>query len=105
MNDNDANLTSLLISKHFGLEQSEITHKLYKDNFNELLQNIERVVSYLLEKDMSRLLTGLYIVDVDEEQFKEIIAKSSPNDVSLNIAKLILQRELKKVEYRKKYSS
>ncbi len=103
---NDIKQSAALISKHFGIAQSEFSNESdLNPEFETLLKNLTRVISWLLEKDMERLLNGLYRIDVDEERFKTILFQSPPDQVATEVAKLIIERELKKVEYRKKYSS
>lgn len=105
MNSKDIEQSTALICKHFDLEQSEFLPNSQKEHsFDELLKEFTRIISYLLDKDMPRLLNGLYRIDVDEYEFKKTIYESEADKVSESLALLIIKRELQKVELRKKYS-
>lgn len=104
MNPDDIQQSTALISKHFGIEQSEFLPESQNYQFEELLKQLTHIISYLLDKDMTRLLNGLYRIDVNEEDFKKVLYESEPEKVSEEVARLIIDRELRKVEWRKKYS-
>ena len=71
-------------------------------NQDEFLKILTKVIRHLLDKDFERLLSGLYRIDVNENKVK--LAMTTDN-VAENIAMLIIERELQKVETRRKYSS
>lgn len=106
MSQHDDLISSLtLFEKDFQLDKSYLNletqeHMAYDQAF--LL--IMRVVEDLLTKDFNRLINVLYRIDVSEEKLKEALALSNDNPASV-ITKMILDRQLKKVETRKKYSS
>ena len=88
-----------LTNKDFNLEIPEAEVGT-KDEFLDLLT---KVVQHLLDSDFERLMNGLYRIDVDENRVKEAMAHNT--NVSREIALLIIERELQKVETRKKYRS
>jgi hypothetical protein len=70
---------------------------------------IDRLQSWLAEEirmlidgDFERLMNVLYRIDVGEDKVKTAL---SGNDPAFEIAGLIIERELKKVETRRKYGS
>ena len=69
---------------------------------DEFLKLLTRVIQHLLDKDFERLMNGLYRIDVDENKVKLAM---TTDQVAENIARLIIERELQKVETRRKYSS
>lgn len=73
-------------------------------HLHELQQRVERMVLYLLRKDLSRLLHILYRIDVDEQQVKKAMKAPSEEDVASHIAHLIIKRELQKAQTRFIYS-
>ena len=93
--------SALLISKHFDISQSEF--EVEKMNYSEFLKNLTRIINYLLEKDFQRLLNGLYRIDVSEQKVNEVLNASAPDSIAKEVAQLILERELQKVETRLKY--
>lgn len=67
---------------------------------DEFLKLLTRVIQHLLDNDFERLLNGLYRIDVDENKVKMAMAT---DNVAENIARLIIERELQKVETRRRY--
>jgi hypothetical protein len=57
----------------------------------------------LLLYDMERLLSILYRVDVRESKVKEAFVEGKPEQIAFRIAELMIERELQKVESRRKY--
>ena len=47
----------------------------------------------------------MYRIDIAENKVKSVLATSDPESISQELADLIIQRELQKVETRKKYRS
>ena len=103
MDKSKVNESVELIDKHFELDPDESKQLLDSDDFSRLEEQLSNLISFLLDNDLQRLLNGLYRIDVDEQKFKEILAYEKPEKVSLSIARLIIERELKKVETRRKY--
>lgn len=93
-----------LIRKDFNLEASEFSFEETGLSTDTLLARLDKLVAYLLEKDFGRLLQILYRIDIPEQKFKEALA-SDKGEPSFIIARLILERELQKVETRKRYRS
>ena len=63
--------------------------------YEELSDQIEPIVRYLMNTKMSRFLSLLYRIDVNEEKVSIVISKGE--SVHLQITHLILERELLKV--------
>ncbi|MFY0655082.1 MAG: hypothetical protein JXQ96_23850 [Cyclobacteriaceae bacterium] len=91
-----------LISSHFSIPQEELA--LSNNNFQSLEDKLTTVVSYLLDKDMNRLLNSLYRIDLNEQVFKKILVEETPENISRRLAREIIKRELEKVKTRAKYS-
>ena len=73
---------------------------LVLSNLDKLQEWLAREISILLDRDFQHLLNVLYRIDVSEEKVKQAFAAKYP---AFEIAGLIIERELKKVETRKKY--
>lgn len=90
----------------------EIAQKLVVKDLNIeepgiVFQNLEKLenwltgeIALLMDQDFERLMQVLYRIDVSEEKTKLAFAASNPAN---ELAKLIIERELQKVETRKKY--
>ena len=90
-----------LIKKDFQLDESfdaEVDKPL-----DRLHSFLTQVVNHMLDKDFNRLMNALYRIDVSEEKVKQILALSEPDSLAKELADLIIERELKKVEIRRKY--
>ena len=64
---------------------------------------LESLINYLLDKDFERLLMAMYRLDIDEVKFAEVLEGKSGPDIAASITDLVIERELKKIETRKKY--
>ena len=93
-----------LFEKDFQLDKDYLQLANKKDyTYDEAFISIMRVVEDLLAKDFPQLVNALYRIDVSEEKLKEALATSTDNPASV-ITKMIIERQLLKVEFRKKYS-
>ena len=102
MSENELALTTQLIVKDFSLEDTDLPEGI--SQIDELKAALKKIVSYLLDKDMSRLLMALYRIDVSETKVKQVLAVAEPEKIADSITDLIIARELQKVETRIKYS-
>lgn len=94
-----------LFEKDFQLEKSYLNLEGRKEiAYDQAFLLIMRVVEDLMTKDFKQLINVLYRIDVSEEKLKEALALSTDNPASV-ITKMILERQLQKVETRKKYST
>jgi hypothetical protein len=94
---------SALIIKDFQLESDALIDES-KLTYDSLLNRLAQIVDHLISKDFNRLLNALYRIDVSEEKLKSVLAQR-PENTSLVIARMILERELQKVASRKKNSA
>jgi len=96
-------LSYQLIQKDFQLDTEKDEEVI--TSFEALKLHLVRIVKYLLDHDMNRLLTILYRIDVGEERVKQLLATSAPDLLAENLADAIIAREKVKVAFRLKYSS
>jgi len=73
-------------------------------HLDELKEKLEKIVAYLLDNDFERLLNAMYRLDISEEKFKMALSGLSGNSISIDITELIIDREVKKLKTRAKYS-
>ncbi|SIQ49627.1 hypothetical protein [Pontibacter lucknowensis] len=71
---------------------------------NDLIQEVSRMVLYLLRHNLNQLLHILYRIDVEERKVKQAMLAASEDEVAENIARLIVERELLKAQIRFRYS-
>ncbi|MEO1051686.1 MAG: hypothetical protein AAFX87_13745 [Bacteroidota bacterium] len=102
-NSEDIRETALIIRKDFNLEEEALDDGA--SSLEELKKQLTSIINYLLDKDFQRLLNSLYRIDVSENRVKDVLSNESPDAIAPGIAELIIERELKKAETRKKYKS
>lgn len=98
----DIKTASSLIIKDFNLENDALPEL---SSIAELRNALIKIINYLLNKDLERLLLAMYRIDIAEHKVKTVLSTSDPENISYDLAELIIQRELQKVETRKKYRS
>lgn len=72
-------------------------------SMSELQLYLTQYFSRLIKDDFQRLISILYKIDVDENKLKTILREQKGQDTSDIIAKLVIERQLKKIETRRKY--
>ena len=92
-----------LIQKDLDLVSHEI-NTLNSPGIEELKRYLESAISELLDKDFNKLLNALYRMDVSEQKATEILHKSPQEQMAQELAAIIIERQLQKVETRRKYS-
>ena len=70
------------------------------ESIPKLEQAVAHAVLQLLQHDLNRLLNILYRVDVDERQVKQAMKAPTQDEVALQVARLIIKRELQKAQTR-----
>lgn len=73
--------------------------------YKALLEKVTWVISYLIEKDFEKLLWLLYKVDVSEKKIKQTLDGLVDGDVAEILAKMVIEREVKKAETRLAYKN
>jgi len=69
-----------------------------------ILELLALRVEYLLEHNLDRLMSALYILDVPEDQFGEALAPGHEVKPARRLAEAILDREIARVNTRRRYS-
>ncbi|MCB0516010.1 MAG: hypothetical protein R2798_02695 [Chitinophagales bacterium] len=103
MNNNELlQPTAALIVKSLHLDDNTFADV---DAFEALRQRVRSVVENMLEHDPQRFINMLYIMDISEKKVAEVLRapKQENDDVYLQLADVIIARELKKVETRLAY--
>jgi hypothetical protein len=100
----DKNITrvSELIIRDLNLEREKSILEI--EHLDELREKLEKIIAYLLDNDFERLLNAMYRLDIDEEKFKIVVSGLSGKSVSKEITELIIDREVRKLKTRAKYS-
>ncbi len=83
------------------LELPEASEQLGEE---EAIGLLAKAVSLLLDRDFERMLQICYRVDLSENLLKKILNESKPENVSLDLATALWERQKQKVEFRRRYS-
>lgn len=71
----------------------------------ELLEKLSFAVAHLLQTNTQKLFGILYRHDINENLLRQALLADDSRQIAENIAKLVLEREKQKLEFRRKYQS
>lgn len=100
MDDHSSNRLSSMIVLAFGLDPHS---EAMRGDEDAQKSELERIINYLLDHDMERLLQVLYRIDVHEEKVKEVMTTYAVEELAAELAQLVIERLRQKVYYRNKY--
>lgn len=81
--------------------QNELSTGLHHPaNDEELLTQVQQIVSELIMHDFSKLVNILYRVDVSERLLKQLLKANTDKDAASIIARLIVERQKEKIKTR-----
>lgn len=70
---------------------------------DEMRHQLATHINYLINHDFEKLVFSLYRIDVDEARMRALLAKKDGEDAAFLISDLIIERQLQKIESRKKF--
>ena len=76
---------------------SELPQDISEEN---LLQRLSEFINHLIQTNFQQLVLILYRVDVSENKLKQLLQKDSDEDAAVIISKLIIEREIQKINSR-----
>jgi len=83
----------------------EFPEVLEKYSENDLANHLAIYINELIDKDFNKLINLLYRIDISEQKLKIALQNEDKTiSSSKTIAKLIIERQLQKLEFRKKFS-
>ncbi len=85
------------------LSKSELGVLVIQHSYDSIKDAISNRVNELINADFSRLVFILYRLDIPEKKLKEALETSSNTPASDTIADMIINRQMQKIESRKKY--
>ena len=100
MNTEQFSQTQALIAQDFELEnQSENLSE------QELLDLLTEQIAYMIEHRMEHLLSLMYRLDIDEAKVNFALSPLSPEPPALGLAKLVLDRQKKRILTKSAYKT
>ncbi len=73
------------------------------DTLQQLKEYLTKKISELMDKNFDKLVNTLYRIDVNEEKLQQVFIAKNKNILPESIAGLIIERQLQKIEFRRKY--
>ena len=74
-------------------------------SMNQLENLLAERINHLIKKDFSHLVLLLYRIDVNESKLKTLLKENPDNDAGILIARLVIERQLQKIETRRQSAS
>ena len=71
-------------------------------SLEELKRKLSAYINYLIQSDFEKLVSLLYRIDISESKLKYLLRENKGEDAGNTIAELIIERQLQKIESRKK---
>ena len=71
----------------------------------ELKDKLASHINYLINHDFEKLVYYLYRIDVDENKMRHLLQVKQGENAAELIADLIIERQLQKIESRKKFNT
>lgn len=97
---------SQLISKEFALQG--INSVLRCDDYNnlkELRNYLSHKIIELMDRNYDLFFKALYRIDISEEKLQRLFAIGNKEFIPSALADLIIERQIQKLEFRRKYRS
>ncbi len=73
------------------------------NNLSQLKIYLTEKLKDMLDNNFILLVNTLYRIDVNEEKLNELFSNKNRDDIPAVLADLIIERQLQKIHYRKKY--
>lgn len=75
-----------------------------KRPLDEIQEQLAQYLNHLIKNDFDKLLNYLYRIDVSEQKLKSLLQQQPQEDAGNIISSLIIDRQLQKIETRKKFN-
>lgn len=87
------------------LVQTNLQEKLAHDQVNneELIHVMAERIRELLAGDLEALMSMMYRLDIDEAKMKLAFSKDNIEDPAISLAKIIIERQKRRMDTKKKY--
>ena len=73
------------------------------ENLNQLKIYLTEKLKDLLDNNYNLLVNTLYLIDVNEDKLNELFGSKNRTYIPSALADLIIERQLQKIHFRKKY--
>ena len=97
MNELDESLREFL-----QINRSEKSTLRFEDEAN-LIATLSQRIKELMAQDFESLMSMMYRLDIDESKIKQALAPGNVEDPSVSLAKIIIERQKRRMETKSKY--
>lgn len=73
------------------------------ENLKQLMDFLTEKLKDLLDNNFNLLVNTLYRIDVNEQKLNELFGSKNRTPIPSALAELIIERQLQKIHFRKKY--
>jgi hypothetical protein len=94
-----------LINNDFNTEEEGLIISGGHLEMQYLHERLTMIIEHLLQNNFEKLCNAMYRLDVSERKFQEVLATTDPADISSQLAKLVIEREMQKVVTRNMYKN
>ncbi len=104
INKDEISTITNFISNEFSI--SGFTSVISSENFdslNQLKEYLTKKISELMDNNFDKLINMLYRIDVHEEKVQKAFIVKEKKNIPEIIAALIIERQLQKIELRKRF--
>ncbi|HET9056682.1 MAG TPA: hypothetical protein VFN30_07535 [Chitinophagaceae bacterium] len=74
-----------------------------KITFEELEEKLSAYINHLINTNFQHLIFILYKIDISETKLKQLIRENTTENAGKIIARLIIERQNQKIEYKKQF--
>src|SRR2546430_16113145 len=85
------------------LEKNDVHFILTDYSYDHPLEKLSTLVNSLIVNDFQRLISLLYRLDISEKKLQSLLHESGDIAAGKLIAKMIIERQLQKIEARKSF--
>lgn len=95
-----------LAQQTLALVQKDLQLATSKEDLDEeqAIEWLSKGIRQLLNQDFERFLQICYRIDLSEAKLKKILHESEPDELAMDLANAIWERQKQKIEIRRRYS-
>ena len=95
-----------LAQQTLALVQKDLQLPTSKEDLDEeqAIEWLSKAIRRLLDQDFERFLQICYRIDLSEAKLKKILHESEPDELAMDLANAIWERQKQKIEIRRRYS-
>lgn len=84
-----------------GMEKLPAVNELH--SMNELKKALIERITFMLDHEYDKLVNAFYRIDLDEVKLHELFSGKKRESIPSILADMIFERQIQKINYRKKY--